>query len=52
MYLSVLREIFMPPPLKKLGGHIALGLSVRPFVHLYIMLLGPLISLEPCMLGF
>ena len=25
-------DFFMPPTLKKLKGHIALGLSVRPFL--------------------
>ena len=30
--------IFMPPTLKKLSGHIALDLSVRPFVRTKVKL--------------
>ena len=28
-------HIHMPPTSKKLGGHIAFGLSIHPFIHLY-----------------
>ena len=41
-------NIFMPPTSLKLGEHIALGLSGR----LYVTLLRPLMSFEPCLLGF
>ena len=47
--------IFMPSTSKMLRGHIAFGLvhpTVRPFARTCITPLRPLISLEPCMLGF
>ena len=45
--LFVSSSIFFTPQLRSLRGHNALGLSVRssvrPFVHPYLTLLGPLI---------
>ena len=33
-------KFIMPPTLKKVGGHIASGLSVHSFVHLFVTLFG------------
>ena len=34
----MVEDIFMPPTLKKVGGHIATGLSIRSLVHLFVCL--------------
>ena len=43
--------IFMPPTSKKLEGHIASGMFVRPSVRPLHFLMHSITS-EPCMLGF
>ena len=47
LHVALPGYFIMPQTLKKLRGHIALGLSVRPS-----RFLTHAISYEPCMLGF